>query len=160
MPFAAELDGYILSPYFDFLSYFFDRRWKAGAGDIVSLMIKFADAAAGGVRNGRIRKPLVAADRDRLAGAVRLAEDVLARLGIPAERTFRGLLNAGHPGGHSPDRGLRRLAPRRPAAGERLRRRLDPLPRRARQSPQPDHHGPGPESRPDRRRPLGLSPAD
>jgi len=102
MPFAAARDGYILSPYFDFLSYFFDRRWKAGPGDIVSLMIKFADSEAGDVRNGRIRKSLGPADRDRLAGAVRLAEDVLARLGIPAERTFRGILNAGHPGGTLP----------------------------------------------------------
>jgi choline dehydrogenase-like flavoprotein len=102
MPFAAERDGYILSPYFDFLSYFFDRRWKDGPGDIISLMIKFADSEAGDVRNGRIRKSLGAADRDRLAGAVRLAEDVLARLGIPAERTYRGILNAGHPGGMLP----------------------------------------------------------
>ena len=65
-------------------------------------MIKFADSGAGDVRHGRIRKSLGAADRDRLAGAVRLAEDVLARLGIPAEGTFRGILNAGHPGGMLP----------------------------------------------------------
>ncbi len=102
MPFAAALDGFILSPYFDFLSYFFDRRWKPGPGDTVSLMIKFADTGSGDVRGGKIRKRLSAADRDRLAGAVRLAEDVLARLGIPKERTFQGILNAGHPGGMLP----------------------------------------------------------
>jgi len=102
MPFAAALDGFILSPYFDFLSYFFDRRWKAAPGDVVSLMIKFADTGSGDVRGARIRKPLSAADRDRLAGAVRLAEKVLARLGIAKERTFQGLLNAGHPGGMLP----------------------------------------------------------
>ena len=102
MPFAAALDGFILSPYFDFLSYFFDRRWKAAPGDMVSLMIKFADTGSGDVRGARIRKPLSAADRDRLAGAVRLAEDVLARLGIAKEKTFQGLLNAGHPGGMLP----------------------------------------------------------
>lgn len=102
MPFAAARDGFILSPYFDFLSHFFDRRWKCAPGDVVSLMIKFADAGSGDVRGSRIRKPLGAADRDRLAGAVRLAEDVLARLGLPKERTFQGILNAGHPGGMLP----------------------------------------------------------
>jgi len=102
MPFAASLDGFILSPYFDYLSYYFDRRWKSAPGDIVSLMIKFADANAGSVRGRRLRKPLTPADKDRLAGAVRLAEDVLARMGIPRARMFQGILNAGHPGGMLP----------------------------------------------------------
>jgi choline dehydrogenase-like flavoprotein len=102
MPFAASLDGFILSPYFDYLSYYFDRRWKSGPGDIVSLMIKFADSSAGTVRGRRIRKPLTPADKERLSGAVRLAEDVLARAGMPRARLFQGILNAGHPGGMLP----------------------------------------------------------
>jgi len=102
MAFAAQQDGFILSPYFDFLSYYFNRRWKAPAGDIVSLMIKFADSPEGDVRGRRIRKPLTTVDREGLARAARLAEDVLARLGVPKGRTFLGTLNAGHPGGMLP----------------------------------------------------------
>jgi len=102
MPFAAGLEGFILSPYFDFLSYFFNPKWPAGPDDIVSLMIKLADSNEGDVRGGKIRKPLTSSDRDRLALAVRLAEDVLARLGIPRAKTYLGTLNAGHPGGMLP----------------------------------------------------------
>ena len=27
MPFVVEREGYIISPYFDFLSFFFNARW-------------------------------------------------------------------------------------------------------------------------------------
>lgn len=102
MPFAAQLEGYILSPYFDLLSYFFNKKWPPGPGDIVSLMIKFADSSEGDVRGGRVRKSLTPADEDRMAKAVRAAEDLLARLGVPRGRSFLGTLNAGHPGGMLP----------------------------------------------------------
>jgi choline dehydrogenase-like flavoprotein len=102
MPFAAQLEGAILSPYFDLLSYFFDKKWPPGPGDIVSLMIKFADSSQGDVRGGRIRKSLTPADEDRMAKAVRVAEDLLARLGVPRGQSFLGTLNAGHPGGMLP----------------------------------------------------------
>ncbi|MEN6312521.1 MAG: GMC family oxidoreductase N-terminal domain-containing protein, partial [Acidobacteriota bacterium] len=49
MPFAAQLEGYILSPYFDHLSYYFNREWKAPAEGILSLMIKLADSARGSI---------------------------------------------------------------------------------------------------------------
>jgi len=28
MPFAVQMDGYIISPYFDQLSFFFNKKWK------------------------------------------------------------------------------------------------------------------------------------
>ncbi len=56
MPFAAQREGYILSPYFDYLSYFFNRQWVPGAGNIVSLMIKLADAGSGTVSGRKVDK--------------------------------------------------------------------------------------------------------
>ena len=102
MPFAAQLEGYILSPYFDLLSYFFNKKWSPDRGDIVSLMIKFADSSEGDVRAGKVRKPLTPADKDRMARAVRVAEDLLARMGLSRDKMFLGTLNAGHPGGMLP----------------------------------------------------------
>ena len=46
MPFAVQMNGYIISPYFDHLSFFFNREWRHKAGNIYSLMIKLADDAA------------------------------------------------------------------------------------------------------------------
>ena len=43
MPFIVQKEHFIISPYFDFLSFFFNRNWKYPAGDIFSLMIKLAD---------------------------------------------------------------------------------------------------------------------
>ena len=43
MPFIVQREHYMISPYFDFLSFFFNRRWKYPAGDVFSLMIKLAD---------------------------------------------------------------------------------------------------------------------
>jgi choline dehydrogenase-like flavoprotein len=102
MPFVVEREGFIIAPYFDFLSYFFNRDWKPKAENTMSLMIKFADEGRGGVSRGSIRKSLTAADRERLSCAVRLCEDIFRKLNVPKERTFLGTLNAGHPGGMLP----------------------------------------------------------
>jgi choline dehydrogenase-like flavoprotein len=102
MPFIVQGDGYIVSPYFDYLSFFFNRSWRHPARDIVSLMVKIADSSVGGLSDGRIRKDLTGEDRKRLDDGVRLCRIILGRLGIPAEKTFLGTLNAGHPGGMLP----------------------------------------------------------
>jgi len=102
MPFAVQRDGYILSPYFDYLSYFFDRRWRPPADDTLSLMIKLADSCRGTVEGRRVRKGLSDADRRRLEGAVDLCVAILGRLGIRRDDVFMGTLNAGHPGGMLP----------------------------------------------------------
>ena len=49
MPFIVQKEHFIISPYFDFLSFFFNRNWKYPAGDIFSLMIKLADTNCGDV---------------------------------------------------------------------------------------------------------------
>ncbi|NPV09302.1 MAG: GMC family oxidoreductase [Anaerolineae bacterium] len=102
MPFYVEGDGYIISPYFDYLSFFFTRSWRHPAQDIVSLMIKLADDAVGRVAGTRVDKLLTSADRRRLDEAASLCRRLLARIGIRPGDTFLGTLNAGHPGGMLP----------------------------------------------------------
>ena len=102
MPFAAQREGYILSPYFDYLSYFFNRRWSPGAGNILSLMIKLADARSGTVSGKKIDKALTPEDTRVLSAAVDDCADILGRMGIRKSELFFGTLNAGHPGGMLP----------------------------------------------------------
>lgn len=40
MPFISQQDGYILSPYMDYLSFFFNKSWRLPMKDIASIMIK------------------------------------------------------------------------------------------------------------------------
>jgi choline dehydrogenase-like flavoprotein len=102
MPFYIERDGYIVSPYFDYLSFFFDRRWMRPGGDIVSLMIKLADTELGVVDAGGVHKGLTAGDRLRLREAGGLCTEILGRLGVQPRDVFLWSLNAGHPGGTLP----------------------------------------------------------
>jgi choline dehydrogenase-like flavoprotein len=98
MPFASQQDGYILSPYFDYLSFFFHRSWRYPIGNIVSLMVKLADSNEGAVTRHDISKPLISDDRVALQRATDACVEALTRLGIDRRRTFLGILNAGHPG--------------------------------------------------------------
>jgi choline dehydrogenase-like flavoprotein len=104
MPFVVERDGFIVSPYMDWLSFFFDRRWRLPAGDFVPLMVKIADEDRGRVAGARIEKDLTDRDRARLADGVALCGEVLERIGLPRRTHFLGMLNAGHPGGALPAR--------------------------------------------------------
>ncbi len=102
MPFYSQQEGFMLSPYLDYLSFFFDKRWRYPKGDLVSLMIKMADDSQGSSEPGAIHKKITDADKRRLKEGVRLCRRILARMGIPKEETFLGILNAGHPGGMLP----------------------------------------------------------
>lgn len=102
MPFASVRAPYMLSPYFDHLSYYFNKDWPAGAGDILSLMIKLADERSGTVADGSVDKDLTASDEAALASAVDACVAILGRLGIKKSDVFFGTLNAGHPGGSLP----------------------------------------------------------
>ncbi len=102
MPFAVQKKGYIISPYFDHLSFFFNREWLRQAGNIYSLMIKLADENRGGMARGRLQKALTAADRERLEEAVATCAEMFQRAGVDKGRLFFGTLNAGHPGGMLP----------------------------------------------------------
>jgi choline dehydrogenase-like flavoprotein len=102
MPFAVQKKGYIISPYFDHLSFFFNREWRRKAGDIYSLMIKLSDDNLGGVKGDRVEKSLTAADRERLEEAAFTCAEIFQRAGVGKNRLFFGTINAGHPGGMLP----------------------------------------------------------
>jgi len=104
MPFAVRGERFLIAPYFDQLSYFFDRRWRPRAEDIFSLMIKLADAGTGAVRGGGrgVELRQTQADRERVAQAVEMCVEIFARLGVPRRELFYGTVNAGHPGGTLP----------------------------------------------------------
>jgi len=102
MPFFVHREHYIVAPYFDHLSYFFNRAWRSPASDTLSLMIKLTDTAAGAVAGGRVRKALSEADRRHLADAVELCTRIFEQLGVKRESLVLGTLNGGHPGGMVP----------------------------------------------------------
>jgi choline dehydrogenase-like flavoprotein len=102
MPFAMQRDGYMLSPYLDYLSFFFNRDWKFPAGDILGVMVKLADTNQGSIARGELKKRLTEQDRARLSEGVALCKEMLRRFGADEERMFLGTINAGHPGGMLP----------------------------------------------------------
>ncbi len=108
IPFYVEGDGYMISPYFDYLSFFFNRSWRRPRHDIVSLMIKLADSESGSVGPRGVTKVLTERDRARLAEATAQCTDILSAFGVEREDIFLGTLNAGHPGGTLPLSGLER----------------------------------------------------
>ena len=102
MPFAVQKKGYIISPYFDHLSFFFNREWRQKAGNIYSLMIKLADDNLGSIAHGRVEKTLTANDRRNLEQAAAVCAEMFQRAGVDKSRLFFGTVNAGHPGGMLP----------------------------------------------------------
>jgi choline dehydrogenase-like flavoprotein len=102
MPFVVQRNHYILSPYFDFLSFCFNRAARYPATDIVGLMIKLADSGQGGVTADGVAKTLSASDRQRLREGVEICDEILRRFGVDEGSVFLGTLNAGHPGGALP----------------------------------------------------------
>lgn len=102
MPFVVQREDYILSPYFDYLSYFFNRHWSFSAQDTLGMMIKLADTTDGSVSKKRINKTLNSRDKERLKAGVDLCCEIFGRLGVEKEDTVLGTINAGHPGGMLP----------------------------------------------------------
>lgn len=102
MPFFVEGCDYIISPYFDYLSFLFNPAWRHPRHDITALMIKLADSQAGSVDRHGVRKGLSARDKQTLATAADVCREIFKRFGVRPESTFLGTLNAGHPGGTLP----------------------------------------------------------
>jgi choline dehydrogenase-like flavoprotein len=102
MPFIVQREGFIVSPYFDYLSFCFNRAWSYPGKDILSLMIKVADSSEGTIADGKIAKRLTAADKQRLDAGVGLCREILRRFGADEDSIFLGTVNAGHPGGMLP----------------------------------------------------------
>lgn len=102
MPFVVQRDHYILSPYFDYLSFFFNGNWKYQASDTLIMMIKLADVCEGSIDGNKINKTLKDIDWERLREGVELCSEILVRYGIKRDDIFLGTVNAGHPGGMLP----------------------------------------------------------
>ena len=102
MPFVVQKEGYIIAPYFDYLSFFFNRGWELPAEETLGLMIKIADADRGSVSGGNIDKVLSDRDRARLKSGLDVCQAIFDRLGAGRLTIVPGTLNAGHPGGMLP----------------------------------------------------------
>ena len=147
MPFVVQCDHFIISPYFDQSSFFFNRDWRIPAENIVSMMIKLADENIGHLGDGIYEKSLSSPDRDRLREGVEICKHILSRFGVSKEHIFLGTLNAGHPGGMLPlsvneaDTFHRDQLPE-----ESLRRRCKSFPAVTRQPADAHDHGDGEKS--------------
>jgi choline dehydrogenase-like flavoprotein len=102
MPFVVQRDHFIVSPYFDYVSFLFNSAWRRPAKDTLTLMIKLADSGGGTIGHGKVEKPLTPLDHERLNAGVALCQEILSRTGLVRGETFLGTLNAGHPGGMLP----------------------------------------------------------
>ncbi len=102
MPFIVQREHFIISPYFDYLSFFFNRRWKYRSQDIYSLMIKLADTNQGAVSGNKVYKTLTEVDNNRLKEGIDYCKKILYKLGKKDAEIFTGTINAGHPGGTFP----------------------------------------------------------
>lgn len=102
MPFIVQRDNYILAPYFDYLSFFFNKDWRKPSQDILSMMIKLADNNTGSSSSKGVNKSLTAVDKERLQEAVEICTNILLKIGVKKKDIFLGTVNAGHPGGMLP----------------------------------------------------------
>ncbi len=102
MPFVSMRDKYIISPYMDWLSFFFNRHWYKPIDGMVSLMIKLADVEQGDVHHNHMQKQLTPLDHQRLQQGVKDCREILLAMGVKEQDIFLGTLNAGHPGGMLP----------------------------------------------------------
>jgi ferredoxin len=102
MPFVSTQEHIILSPYFDHLSFFFNKDWRMHAGDIVSIMIKLADEEIGSISSKCVHKALTDQDRHRLDEGILTCREILRCFGALKEDMFLGTVIAGHPGGMLP----------------------------------------------------------
>ncbi|MBQ9068831.1 MAG: GMC family oxidoreductase [Eggerthellaceae bacterium] len=102
MPFVSQRDGYILSPYFDWLSFFFNRQWRSSSDGIMSIMVKYADSSVGSYDGSRLDKPSTPHDEEIVKRSVEESLCILERMGVSRDDMFLGTLNAGHPGGCLP----------------------------------------------------------
>ncbi len=103
MVWFAKEENYILSPYFDILSYWFHKPWKnVPLENRVGMMIKLADTEQGTVNaDGTVSKSLTDQDRKTLEEAKVKAKAIMEASGV--ESPFvDGLIHGGHLGGTVP----------------------------------------------------------
>jgi ferredoxin len=102
MPFVVQQEHFMISLYFDYLSFFFNKDWRKPARDLLSVMIKLADNTEGRISTKKIDKKLTGQDKKYLQQGVECCTEILMKLGIKKQDLFLGTINAGHPGGMFP----------------------------------------------------------
>lgn len=102
MPFYSRHEGFILSPYIDYFSFFFDKKWRVPSSDLACIMIKLADEENGYIEGEKVHKILSEKDKETFAKAIDLCHEILINMGIPKENHLVGLTTAGHPAGMLP----------------------------------------------------------
>ena len=102
MSFYSMHDGFILSPYMDYFSFFFDKKWRVPASDLACIMIKLADEEGGYLEGETVHKTLTQKDREKFDEAIELCHNILEKMGIPKDKHLVGAINAGHPAGMLP----------------------------------------------------------
>ncbi len=103
MVWVIKQDGYIISPYFDLLSYWFHKPWRdVSLKNRVGVMIKLADTEQGSVdAHGNVVKALTPLDYERLNEAKTKVKAIMEASGVKGP-FVDGLLNGGHLGGTVP----------------------------------------------------------
>ena len=103
MAWFIKKDNYILSPYFDLLSYWFHKPWKdVSMQDRVGMMIKLADTEQGTVEaDGTVTKSLTKADYESLDKAKIEAKQIMEASGVTGP-FVDGMIHGGHLGGTVP----------------------------------------------------------
>ena len=103
MAWFIKKDKYILSPYFDLLSFWFHKPWKDVAmQDRVGMMIKLADTEQGTVAaDGTVTKSLTKADIECLDKARNEAKQIMEASGVVGP-FVDGMVHGGHLGGTVP----------------------------------------------------------
>jgi choline dehydrogenase-like flavoprotein len=103
MAWFIKQDKYILSPYFDLLSYWFHQPWKdVAAEDRVGMMIKLADTEQGTVSaDGTVTKSLTKEDYEGLDRGRAEAIRIMEASGVSGP-FVDGMIHGGHLGGTTP----------------------------------------------------------
>ncbi len=103
MVWFAKKDKYILSPYFDLLSYWLHKPWKdVPVQDRVGMMIKLADTEQGTVTtDGTVTKSLTSTDYESLDKARAEAKQIMEASGVTGP-FVDGMIHGGHLGGTVP----------------------------------------------------------
>jgi choline dehydrogenase-like flavoprotein len=103
MVWYAKREHYILSPYFDLLSYWFHKPWKSvPTEDRVGMMIKLADTENGRVNaDGTVVKSLTDSDKSRLEEGKKEAKEIMEASGVMGP-FVDGMIHGGHLGGTVP----------------------------------------------------------
>jgi choline dehydrogenase-like flavoprotein len=103
MTWFIKKENYILSPYFDLLSYWFYKPWKdVPIENRVGMMIKLADTEQGSVASdGSVTKSLTEVDKQRLEEAKVEAKEIMKSSGV-AGPFVDGMIHGGHLGGTVP----------------------------------------------------------